>query len=302
MNLFSPKEVSQLLKRYEIHPKKSLGQNFLVDGNIIQKIIAAAELKEQDIVLEIGPGLGTLTRDMSFYVNEIFAIELDQRMIDILQETVGSCDNVNIIHNDALKLDYQELISDFIEFSPAQLQCKSKQINPKNLKAVSNLPYYIASPLVLKLAKEKVPLSVMVLMVQREVADRFTASPGSKNYGAVTVLLDCFYEVEGVFNVPKTVFYPQPRVESQVVKLTKRSEAKINDDYQEDFIKFVNQAFNSRRKTLVNNILSIFTGEKSELSQILENNGFSAGIRGEQLTVDEFAQIFKIIYNRIKYS
>ncbi len=297
LELYSPAKVNKLLEEHDIHPKKSLGQNFLIDKNIIDKITDSADIKFEDTVIEIGPGLGTMTIELAKRAGQVVAIELDQRMVKILRETLKERDNVCIIQEDALELDYHHIIS----FEKVNDE-NDKTKNDNGLKIVANLPYYISSPMVLKLVKEQLPIHSMVFMLQKEVADRFTAKPGTKSYGAITVILNCFYQVTPLFNVPKSVFYPSPKVESRVIKGVRKSEPYIPWERQAEFVQFINYAFANRRKTLGNNLVPDIVSTKQVLTNILGYYGFDSNIRGEQLSVQEFAQIFKIIYNINRYS
>ncbi|OWZ83647.1 16S rRNA (adenine(1518)-N(6)/adenine(1519)-N(6))-dimethyltransferase RsmA [Natranaerobius trueperi] len=285
MNLYSPKRVAELLGNFGIHPKKSFGQNFLVDQNIIKKIIATAELKNHDKVVEIGPGLGTMTVQMAEVSKKVIAIELDNRLIPILEKNLERYDNTDIIIGDALKVDFNNII---------------KNEDEKQLKVVANLPYYITTPLVMKLARERQPIDRMVLMVQKEVAERFTAIPGSKNYGAISVILDFYFKAQLAFDVPNNVFYPKPKVSSSVVNLKKRDEPKIPVQDEQVFINFINKSFSSRRKTFVNNIVSIYEGSKSELIEFLAQTNVAKDARAEELSTEKFGEIFETIYNNLK--
>lgn len=291
MPLYSPGEVFQLLERYQVHPQRKLGQNFLVDGNIVKKIIKTAELKPEDVILEIGPGLGTMTQEMASICRLVVAIEIDPKLNQLLVDTFSAYTNVKLVQADAMKLDYDELLE-------AYMLSREKSTG-QTIKVVANLPYSIASPLLIKLARSQLPIETMTLMVQKEVADRFTAVPGSKDYGATSVILRYYFAIEKAFNVSPHVFYPRPRVESTVVKLVARAHPPVDVPDEAHFFKFVKQAFAKRRKTLVNNILPLYRGTKQALIQHLTENAISPQLRGETLTLEEFAKIFKILYNYI---
>ncbi len=291
MPLYSPKEVAQLLKRYHIQPKKNLGQNFLVDGNIVRKILEIADIRPGDRILEVGPGLGTMTVEMASQGGCVIAIEIDPDLNKILAETMSPYKNVKLIHEDAMQLDYNTLEEKF--------PCLDQNTEDHPVKVVANLPYNIAAPLVVKLATSALPLEKLVLMVQKEVARRFAAKPNTKDYGAISVLLQYYFIIEEAFTVSPKVFYPQPRVDSAVLRLLNQESPPVHVDDEKKFFQFIRRAFNQRRKTLVNNILPLYKGNKQELMQTLEQNNFSPRIRGESLTLEEFAQIFKILYNNI---
>jgi len=283
--LTSPKKIREIVSKYEFRFRKSLGQNFLIDGNILDKILDAADIGKDDTVLEIGPGIGTMTQALAEKAGWVFAVEIDKNLVEILKETLGEYNNIEIINQDVLKFD----IVDFVE-----------GLNLKKIKIIANLPYYITSPVILKVIGSKEVISMAVFMIQREVARRLTASPGTKDYGSLTVFVNYFTYPEVVFDVPNTVFIPQPKVESSVVRLIMRNKPPIEVHDEKLFFEVVRASFNQRRKTLLNSLLNIEDlkeMDKNTLKMALEEADISPGIRGEALSMEEFARVSNILYN-----
>jgi 16S rRNA (adenine1518-N6/adenine1519-N6)-dimethyltransferase len=281
----TPNNTKEVLHKYGLSLKKSLGQNFLVDQNVLDKIVEAAEIKQNDGALEIGPGIGALTQKLARSASRVVAVEIDQRLIPALEETLSPYDNVKVIHNDVLKVDLHDLFETYFQ-------------GVKDISVVANLPYYVTTPIVMKLLEEKLPLHHIVVMVQREVADRMTARPGGKEYGSLSVAVQYYCEAKVVMTVPSTVFIPRPNVDSAVIKLTLRDQPPINVEDEAFFFRVVQSCFAQRRKTLYNNLLAQFFDkeQKDELRDILEHSGIDPQRRGETLSLHEFA----ILSNELK--
>lgn len=283
-DLASVASVRAILSRYGFHRRKSLGQNFLVDAGIIQKIVDTVELALTDVVVEIGPGLGALTRQIAGRAGLALAVEIDRNLLPILAETLSEFSNVKIIQGDALKVDFDHLVATGTagEFGRGG----------RPYKLVANLPYYITSPILTRLVLERFNISVMVVMVQQEVAARLTAAPGSKIYGSLSVLIQYFTEPEIVLKVPRTVFHPLPEVDSAVVRLRVRPEPAVKVQDEALFFKVVRSAFGQRRKTILNALNGAVAGiSKAEWVIILERAGIDPGRRGETLSLAEFAAV-----------
>ncbi|NLV75394.1 MAG: 16S rRNA (adenine(1518)-N(6)/adenine(1519)-N(6))-dimethyltransferase RsmA [Tissierellia bacterium] len=278
--LYSPKYVKEILNKHEFEFSKSLGQNFLIDGNIVRKISQVGEITDEDYVLEIGPGIGTLTEELALNAKKVVAVEIDKNLLPILDETLESYDNVEIIHGDILNIDIQKIIYDKMEGGP--------------IKVVANLPYYVTTPIMAKLLEEDLNIHSIVVMVQKEVAERIVASPGSKQYGSLSVFVNFYTYPEIGMKVPKTVFIPQPKVDSAIVKLNIKEE--IPQVNREVFFKVVRSAFGKRRKTLLNALSSGELGlEKDVIREVLENLNIPINTRAENLKVEDFIKISKTL-------
>jgi len=277
----SPRKTKELLQKYGFSFKKSLGQNFLIDGNILRNIAAAAQLGPKKGVLEIGPGIGALTERLAQHSGRVVAVEIDQRLLPMLQDSLGGYDNVTIVHGDVLKVDLNALFRDHFA-------------GMDSVSVVANLPYYITTPIVMKLLDERLPLESIVVMVQKEVADRFAAAPGTKDYGSLSVAVQYYAVPEVVMKVPHSVFIPQPNVDSAVAKLTMRAGPPVDVADEKLFFDVVQAAFAQRRKTLLNNLQQRFfavAGGKDECRLFLESCGVAPERRGETLSLAEFARI-----------
>lgn len=274
--LYSPSYIKEILSMHDFRFSKSLGQNFLIDGNIVRNIVAKAGVTSQDCVIEIGPGIGTLTEELALKAKKVIAVEIDRKLIPILEETVGKYDNVEIIHNDILKIDLAKLIEEKLEGGP--------------VKIVANLPYYVTTPIVAKLIEEKLNIDCIVVMVQKEVADRMAAGPGSKSYGSLSVLIDYYAEAKIVLKAPKTVFMPQPKIDSAVIKLDlKRDLLDLDSD---KLFQVVRAGFSKRRKTILNALSNFgFDIEKDIIKDCLEKCEISPSQRAENLSTQEFIKI-----------
>lgn len=279
MSLYS--ETMQILKKYNISAAKSLGQNFLINEDVVDRIIKKAEVSKEDLVIEIGPGLGTLTQKLLQKAGKVIAIELDERMISILKDRFFIYHNFEIINEDVLKVDLNKLIKE-----------NKEQFKLKNAKIVANLPYYITTPIIMKLLEERLDIESITVMIQKEVADRLTAIPGGKNSGAITYTVYYYATSEEVLTVPNNSFIPEPEVESEVIKLNLRKEPVIKVKDEKKFFSLIKSAFMQRRKTLLNAIgNSGLNTTKEQMEQILKELDIDTKVRGEALTIDQFAKI-----------
>ena len=279
-------ETKFILKKYGITANKSLGQNFLVSEDVVNSIIEAAELSENDLVIEVGPGLGTLTKPLLEIAGKVVCVELDKKMLQILQDRFMLYSNFEVIQEDILKVNLEELIK------------KQKQINSKlqKVKIVANLPYYITSPIMMYLLEQKLEIESITVMIQKEVAERFIAIPGDKKSGAITYTIYYYSEGEKVVDVPKNSFIPEPEVNSQVIHLKIRKEKLLDIENEELFFKIIKVAFQQRRKTLLNALVNGNIIENKEKGkEILKKLNLEENIRGEKLTIQEFKRIADII-------
>lgn len=270
-----------LMKKYGITANKKLGQNFLIDETVIDTIANASEICKDDLAIEIGPGLGTLTDKLLQKAGKVIAIELDERMIKILKERFFMYDYFEIINEDVLKVDLKELI-----------RKNKEELGLKNAKIVANLPYYITTPIIMKLLEEKLDIESITVMIQKEVADRLTAIPGEKDSGAITYTVYYYATSEEVLTVPNNSFIPEPEVESEVITLHLRKEAPIKVADETKFFMLIKAAFMQRRKTFLNAISnSELNISKENMEQILKELNIDTKIRGEALTIEQFAKI-----------
>ncbi|HAE92191.1 16S rRNA (adenine(1518)-N(6)/adenine(1519)-N(6))-dimethyltransferase RsmA [Tissierella praeacuta] len=278
--LYSPKYIKEILERHGFKFSKSLGQNFLIDGNIVRKIVENGNITSEDYVIEIGPGMGTLTEELALKAKKVLAIEIDNTLIPILEETIGKYNNVEIIHGDILKIDLQKIIEERLDGGP--------------VKVVANLPYYVTTPIIAKLIEDNLNLESIIVMVQKEVAERMAAGSGGKEYGSLSVFVNFYSKPEIVLKVPKTVFMPQPKIDSAVIKLTINKELPEVD--KEKFFKIVKAAFSKRRKTILNSLSTYgFNIEKGTIKEVLESLNISLDARAENLSVEDFIKISKTL-------
>ena len=271
-------ETMFILKKYNISANKSLGQNFLIDDNIINTIVDSANVSRDDLVIEIGPGLGTLTSKLLEKAGMVIAIELDKRMIGILNERFKLYNNFELINDDVLKVNLKEII-------------KNKSDSLKKVKIVANLPYYITTPIIMKLLEDKLDVESITVMVQKEVAQRLAANPGDKLSGAITYSINYYCEASEVIVVPNSSFIPEPEVESEVIKLILRKEPPVKILDEELFFKFIKVCFMQRRKTLVNGISNSGLMSKQEITHLLNKLGLDEKVRGENLSMQDFANL-----------
>ncbi|MDI0267562.1 16S rRNA (adenine(1518)-N(6)/adenine(1519)-N(6))-dimethyltransferase RsmA [Clostridioides difficile] len=283
--LSSHSATKEVVQKYNFKFSKSLGQNFLIDSNIIDKILVGARIKEGDNIIEVGPGIGTLTREMGKVAQKVVAIEIDRNLIPILKDTLSDLDNTEVVNKDILKVDIQELIKEKLNGGPVKL--------------VANLPYYITTPIVMKFLEEDIPVTDIVVMVQKEVADRMNAMPSTKDYGALSIAVQYYCETEIVAKAPRHMFIPQPNVDSTVVGLHVRAEKKYDVHNEELFFKTVKASFGQRRKTLLNSLGGLGFLNKDEIREILKEANIDEKRRGETLSIEEFAVLSNIINTKV---
>lgn len=290
MKPYTRNAVREISEKHGFRRADSLGQNFLVDRNIIEKIIDAAELTENTLVIEIGPGMGALTQVAAEKAGKVIAVEIDRHLIPVLGEVVGHLDNVEIINQDILKTDINELIdSEKKNFATSDHEIDKVVI-------LGNLPYYITTPIIMGILERQIEMDTMVIMMQKEVAERIVATPGGKTYGALSIACQFFCETNYVTTVPRTVFQPQPKVDSAVLRLDKRTELpwEIGAGGRKLFFEVVRAGFNRRRKTLLNALTALGT-DKTELRSILDEAGVEPSRRAETLSIQEFANVANAI-------
>lgn len=282
----TPRRTQEIMKKFGLTTKKSLGQNFITDPNILEKIVGAAKIDENTNVVEVGPGIGALTEVLAQHGKKVLAYEIDQRLLPVLKETLAPYENVTVLNQDVLK---SHLEKDFQE-----------NFGEGPVKVVANLPYYITTPIMMHFLESKVELSELVVMMQKEVAQRITASPNSKAYGSLSVAVQYYMTAKIAFTVPKTVFVPQPNVDSAILVLEKRQEPLVAVHNETEFFKLVKGAFQLRRKTLWNNLLALYgkTDEvRSWLEKALAQAEISPNRRGESLSIEEFATLSNTLEN-----
>ena len=284
MNAYT--ETRDILKKYNITANKKLGQNFLIDDNVIDGIIDASDINENDLVIEIGPGLGTLTSRLLETAGKVIAIELDTRMISILNDRFKFYDNFELINDDVLKVDLNRLIEE------------NKGGKISSAKIVANLPYYITTPIIMKLLEDKLDIESITVMVQKEVADRLVDVPGGKNSGAITYSINYYTNPRKVIEVPNTSFIPAPEVNSSVIKLDVLEKPSINVKDEKMLFKVIKLAFMQKRKTLLNGLSNGNLASKEEIEKMLSELGFDLRIRGEKLSLEDFALIADYAYEK----
>ena len=287
-DIASKSNTKEIIEKHGFKFKKSFGQNFLTDTNILTKIVDAADLNEEVGVIEIGPGIGALTEFIARRAKKVVAYEIDPQLIPILAETLAPYDNVKVIHQDILKADVGAMIEE--EFKDV-----------KHIAVVANLPYYITTPILMGLIEKRLPIDWYVTMMQKEVALRLSANPGTKDYNALSIAVQYYTEAKIALNVPKTVFIPAPNVDSAVVKLTRRDAAPVDVVDEDFFMDVIHGAFRQRRKTLHNNLTQHFSQlTKPEVAEILESVDVAPSRRGETLTIEEFGKLTNAFYKAIK--
>jgi 16S rRNA (adenine1518-N6/adenine1519-N6)-dimethyltransferase len=276
----TPKRTKEILQRHGLVLKKSLGQNFLIDGNVLGKIVSAAELTETSGALEIGPGIGALTQQLAKLAGKVVAIEIDQRLLPILAETLEPYPHASVVHGDVLKQDMKQLFDD-------------KFNGVSEVSVVANLPYYITTPIIMRLLEEKLPLRNIVVMIQKEVAERMAAKPGGKEYGSLSIAVQYYCEPELVTIVPRTVFVPQPNVDSAVIKLKVRKKPPVEVEDEAFFFETVQASFTQRRKTIYNNLSAKFAAKeyKKDIESLLLQCEIDPTRRAETLSLKEFARL-----------
>jgi 16S rRNA (adenine1518-N6/adenine1519-N6)-dimethyltransferase len=284
-DIATPTRTKEILAKYGFAFKKSLGQNFLIDTNILHNIVDFAELSENSCAIEIGPGIGALTEQLAKRAKKVVAFEIDQRLLPILEDTLSPYPNVKVIHQDVLKADVKEVME--VEFG-----------DNEDIMVVANLPYYVTTPILMKLLEERLPLRGIVVMLQKEVADRMAASPNSKEYGSLSIAVQYYTEAKTVMTVPKTVFVPQPNVDSAVIRLTKRTEPPVAVIDEGFFFEVVRSSFGQRRKTILNNLIHNLPKKlsKEQLLLALEEAGIAPERRGESLSIKDFGKLSDSLY------
>lgn len=276
----TPKRTKQILHQYGFSFKKSLGQNFIIDANILKNIISSAGIDKTSGVIEIGPGIGSLTEQLAIHAKKVIAFEIDRRLLPILSDTLSSFSNVAIINEDILKANIQQEIK--------------KHFTPDlHIHIVANLPYYITTPILMNVLQQETPIESITVMLQKEVADRMAALPNTKAYGSLSIAVQYYTEAQVVMEVPKTVFIPQPNVTSSVLKLVRRKEPLVKVANEEQFFTIVQASFAHRRKTIRNNLVSFFkqTYDKGEINEFLSSAQIDGSRRGESLSIHEFAAL-----------
>ena len=281
--LGNPQNTIAVLQKYHFNFQKKFGQNFLIDPHVLDKIIGAAGITKDDMVLEIGPGIGTMTQYLAEAAGKVVAVEIDRNLLPILQETLADYDNVKVIHADVLSLDLEKLVQE--------------ENGGRPIKVVANLPYYITTPIIMALFEQHVPLANVTVMVQKEVAARMKSGPGSKDYGALSLAVQYYAEPYIVANVPCNCFMPRPNVDSAVIRLTRYEEPPVQVKDEKMLFKIIRASFNQRRKTLQNglNNSSELNFTKDQIAAAIAEAGFSPSVRGEALTLEQFAKLTDIL-------
>ena len=277
--LGNPKYTIEVLQKYNFAFQKRFGQNFLIDTHVLEKIIAASQITKDDFVLEIGPGIGTMTQYLAEYAREVTAVEIDNTLIPILKDTLKDWDNVTVINDDILKVDIRKLALE--------------KNGGRPIKVVANLPYYITTPIIMGLFENQVPIDSITIMVQKEVADRMQVGPGTKDYGALSLAVQYYARPEIVANVPPNCFMPRPKVGSAVIRLERYEKPPVEVSNEKLMFRIIRASFNQRRKTLVNGLKNSqeLSYSREEIEEVLNECGIPLNIRGEALTLAEFAEI-----------
>lgn len=286
-SLGNPQNTIEILQKYNFTFQKKFGQNFLIDTHVLDKIIRAAEITREDMVLEIGPGIGTMTQYLAEAAGKVVAVEIDKNLIPILSDTLSAYENVTIINEDVLKLDIQKLANEENQGRP--------------IKVVANLPYYITTPIIMGLFENHVPVESITVMVQKEVADRMQTGPGNKDYGALSLAVQYYAEPYIVANVPPNCFMPRPKVGSAVIRLTCHEQPPVEVKDERLMFDIIRASFNQRRKTLANGLNNSdkLSFSKEEITEAIESLGKGSSVRGEALTLEEFAELSNYLW---KYS
>ena len=282
-NLGAPKKTLEIINKYDFAFQKKFGQNFLIDSNILDCIIDGADISKDDMVLEIGPGIGTMTQMLCESAREVVAVEIDKNLIPILKDTLSEYDNVEVINEDILKVDIEKLVKERNDGKP--------------IKVVANLPYYITTPIIMGLFESHVPLDSITIMVQKEVADRMQTGPGSKDYGALSLAVQYYSKAEVLVEVSPNCFIPRPKVGSSVIKLTLHKDERVSVNDEKLMFKLIRASFNQRRKTLSNGIKnsSELSYSREDVVEALKEMGLDENIRGEKLSLEEFAKLSDIL-------
>ena len=284
--LGNPQNTIEVLKKYQFSFQKKFGQNFLIDTHVLDKIVKAADITKEDMVLEIGPGIGTMTQYLAEAARKVIAVEIDKNLIPILSDTLSDYENVRIINDDILKVDIQKLVDEENDGRP--------------IKVVANLPYYITTPIIMGLFENHIPAKSITVMVQKEVAERMQTGPGNKDYGALSLAVQYYAEPYIVANVPPNCFMPRPKVGSAVIRLTLHDKPPVEVLDEGLMFDIIRASFNQRRKTLANGLKNSdkFEFSKETITEIVESLGKGAGVRGETLTLEEFARLSNMLCKR----
>ena len=282
-----PQNTIAVLQKYNFNFQKKFGQNFLIDTHVLEKIIESAQITKDDFVLEIGPGIGTMTQYLCESAREVAAVEIDKNLIPILADTLSEYDNVTVINEDILKVDINRLAAE--------------KNNGRPIKVVANLPYYITTPIIMGLFESHVPIDSITIMVQKEVADRMQVGPGTKDYGALSLAVQYYAKPEIVANVPPNCFMPRPNVGSAVIRLTRHTEVPVQVEDEKLMFRLIRASFNQRRKTLANGLNNSpeIHLSKELIQESIEELGVPATIRGEALSLEQFAQLSNIIKSKL---
>ncbi len=284
--LYSPSTMAKIREKHGFRHSKSLGQNFLSDIHIIEDIIDGSDIESEDLVIEIGPGMGVLTAAAAERAGKVVAVEIDKKLIPILKETLADHDNVEVINADIMKTDLTAIVE------------ANRPSGEGKVRVIGNLPYYITTPIIMKLLEESVPADSITIMMQKEVADRIKAAPGGKDYGALTVAVGFYCTIEHVADAPKEVFVPRPKVDSTVIRLDLRKECPVDLIDQKIFFETVKGGFGQRRKTLLNSLTGVRGLPKPEIADALDAAGIDQKRRAETLSLDEFASVANEIAKR----
>ena len=281
--LGNPQNTIDVLQKYNFSFQKKFGQNFLIDTHVLDKIIQSANITKDDMVLEIGPGIGTMTQYLAQAAGKVIAVEIDKNLIPILEDTLSGYDNVRVINEDVLKLDLKKLADE--------------ENNGKPVKVVANLPYYITTPIIMGLFENEVPVESITVMVQKEVADRMQTGPGNKDYGALSLAVQYYADPYIVANVPPNCFMPRPKVGSAVIRLTRHAQTPVQVENEKLLFQIIRASFNQRRKTLANGLKNYegLSFEKETIEAAIAECGFSPSVRGEALSLEEFAKLANVL-------
>jgi 16S rRNA (adenine1518-N6/adenine1519-N6)-dimethyltransferase len=277
LKLTSPSTIRYIMDKYGFRFSKSLGQNFLIDEGTVNRIVMNAEVGPGDVVLEVGPGIGVMTQVLAAHAEKVVAVEIDSSLLPVLAETLEGCHNVTVVHGDILEVDVRALIAE--------------HFGDRKPKVVANLPYYVTTPILMRFLEEQLPVSEIVVMIQKEVAERMTASPSTKAYGSLSIAVQYYCEAAVIQKVPPTVFMPQPNVESLVIRLKLRDQPCVALDDPDFFFKLVKAAFGQRRKTLLNALSAGLAMPKDRVLAALEAVEIAPNLRGEALTIESFARL-----------
>ncbi|MDE6846058.1 MAG: 16S rRNA (adenine(1518)-N(6)/adenine(1519)-N(6))-dimethyltransferase RsmA [Lachnospiraceae bacterium] len=276
--LGNKRSTSEIIQKYQFDFRKKFGQNFLIDNSILDKIIESAQITREDCILEIGPGIGTMTQRLAEEAGEVVAVEIDKNLIPILDETLADYDNVTILNEDILKVDINRIVAEH---------------GGKPIKVVANLPYYITTPIIMALFENHVPLQSVTIMVQKEVADRMRVGPGTKDYGALSLAVQYYAKPEIITRVPASCFMPRPNVDSTVIKLTRYEKPPVQADDEEWLFAVIRASFNQRRKTLANGLANAgnLAVGRQQVEETLVEMGLPVAVRGEALTLEQFTEL-----------